>query len=336
MRNKKDLIVISAHCPTPSKEEKLRELVEKIQDLRDWFDILVVSHTPIAKEICDMVDHFYYDRQNEMLTDFDLTYMAWFRTEGFYLETSLVYNKSTALTIARQIRYAINFADFWGYEKIHYMEYDFIYKGDDVILDINEKLDEYDTVMFDHPSSRLFASSVYFAFNTKFLFDDVKNFSKEKFLDLIRNPHVDLEINGKNLRMTNHAKMTENLNVILLSQEGRKCLFLPNSGIDQSEDSHSNQELKWAFPIYDIEKNCIMFFVHNNFNSLQTIDVTVNGGKTLHLECPPGNWMLNNLCDFEGEKIIEVLVDGNLNKKIEIKESNKKIFTTNNYITFNK
>jgi len=332
---KKDIIIISAYCPNLKKEGKLQDLVENLQGLRNKFDILVISHTPISKEICDKIDHFYYDSQNEILTDFDLTYMAWFKSENFYLETSLVYNESTALAIARQIRYAINFADFWGYKKIHYMEYDFIYKGNNMILDINQKLDEYDTVMFHHPSNLLFASSVYFSFNTKFMDDDIKNFNKEKFLDLIRNPHVDLEISGQNRRMTNHAKMTENLNVIFLSQKDRKCLFLPNPEIDQSEDSHSNQEFKWAFPVYNIEKNCLMFFTHNTFDFVQTIEVVVNGEKILHLECPPQTWKLNNLSDFNGEKNIEVIVNGNLNKKIKINESNKKIFTTNNYIVFN-
>ena len=78
-----------------------------------------------------------------------------------------------------------------------------------------------------------------------------------------------------------------------------------------------------------------MFFTHNTFDFVQTIEVVVNGEKILHLECPPQTWKLNNLSDFNGEKNIEVMVNGNLNKKIKINESNKKIFTTNNYIVFN-
>ena len=61
----------------------LLDLVENLQGLRNKFDILVISHTPISKEICDKIDHFYYDSQNEILTDFDLTYMAWFKSENF-------------------------------------------------------------------------------------------------------------------------------------------------------------------------------------------------------------------------------------------------------------
>ena len=50
---KKDIIIISAHCPNLKKERKLQDLVENLQGLRNKFDILVISHTPISKEICD-------------------------------------------------------------------------------------------------------------------------------------------------------------------------------------------------------------------------------------------------------------------------------------------
>ena len=51
---KKDIIVISAYCPNLRKEGKLQDLVENLQGLRNKFDILVVSHTPISKEICNI------------------------------------------------------------------------------------------------------------------------------------------------------------------------------------------------------------------------------------------------------------------------------------------
>ena len=58
---KKDIIIISAHCPNLKKERKLQDLVENLQGLRNKFDILVISHTPISKEICNKIDHFYLD-----------------------------------------------------------------------------------------------------------------------------------------------------------------------------------------------------------------------------------------------------------------------------------
>jgi hypothetical protein len=213
------------------------------------------------------------------------------------------------------------------------MEYDFIYKGDKTILDINQKLDEYDTVMFDHPlNCGLFASGVYFAFKTGGLEEDSAGFDRDKFLDLIRNPHLNLEISGKQERMTNHGRMTENLNVMLFTKNNRKCLFLPPDGIDQSEDSHSNTDLNWAFPIYDGKRNCFNFFVRNHLSSPHKVEVILNSENIIQLECLPGNWYMNYLSDIEGDKDIEIWVNGSLQKKIEINDFNRDTFMANNYI----
>ena len=107
----KDLIVIASYCPTEEKETKLEKLIDEVQSLRESFDILVVSHSPIKKEIQEKIDHFYYDNNNEIPSDFDLSYLAWFENEDFFIETSLVYNMTTAITIARQIRYSIDFSN---------------------------------------------------------------------------------------------------------------------------------------------------------------------------------------------------------------------------------
>lgn len=332
---KENLIVVSAYCPTESKERKLESLIDKIQTLRDRFDVLVVSHSPVGREIQSKIDHFYYDSNNEILRDFDLSYLAWFENESFFIETSLVYNMTTAVAIARQVRYSINFADFWGYEKIHYMEYDFVYPGDDFVIQNNLHLESYDTVMMDHPlNNGLFASSVYFAFTTKGLDKESRNFNRGEFLDLIRNSqNLNLEV-GRDLCMTNHGRMTENLNVILFSKKERRTLYLPSLGQDQTEDSHNNSEMKWAFPVYDNTKNCLLFFVHNKKETKIKVDVKVNDHDSIRVECYPGNWMMDYLCDISEDKKIEIWVDDIFQKKVEINSSNIEKFKRNNFIHY--
>lgn len=331
----KDLIVVSAHCPTPSKEEKLENLIDKLQGLRNNFDVLVVSHSPVKKEIQEKVDHFYYDSNNEILRDFDLSYLAWFENESFFIETSLVYNMTTALAIARQVRYSVNFSNFWGYKKIHYMEYDFVYPGDHFILENNLRLDQYDTVMLNHPlNTGLFASSVYFSFVTKGLEEESREFNRERFLERIRNSHyLDAEV-GKEIKMTNHGRMTENLNVLLFSQSGRKILYLPNQEKDQTEDSHQVSPNKWAFPVYDQTQNSLLFFIQNTTNSQMRVEVKINGSSPVLFECPRGCWTLSPLSDFEGDKEIEIWIEDNLEKEIKINSSNREKFIKNSFINY--
>ena len=331
---KKDLIVISAYCPTQSKEIKLEALVDKIQSLRENFDILVVSHSPLDKKIQEKIEHFYYDSYNEILHDFDLCYVAWFENQHFMIETPFVYNMTTAVAITRQIRYSINFANFWGYKKIHYMEYDFIYPGDDFIIQNNKYLDNYDTVMVNHPlKDGPMASSVYFSFITRGLEEDSKEFNRDAFLDIIRNyNNISLDV-GKGL-MTSHGRMTENLNVILFTQNKRTILYLPSSGLDQTEDSHGDTYPKWAFPIYDKVNNQIMFFSHNTKENIMSVEVKLNNQSFLFFELPPHIWNLNYLSDIEGDKIIEIWVDGIFQKKIEINSSNREKFKNNSTIRY--
>ena len=105
------------------KEKKLLSLVKNIQNLRSYFDILIISHSIIDKKIIKLVDHFYYDSNNDLSDDFDLRYVSWFGNDEFFIESSLVYNKTTSIAIARANRYSLNFANFWGYKKIHYICY---------------------------------------------------------------------------------------------------------------------------------------------------------------------------------------------------------------------
>ena len=138
---------------------------------------------------------------------------------------------------------------------------------------------------------------------------------------------------GKGL-MTSHGRMTENLNVILFTQNKRTILYLPSSGLDQTEDSHGDTYPKWAFPIYDKVNNQIMFFSHNTKENIMSVEVKLNNQSFLFFELPPHIWNLNYLSDIEGDKIIEIWVDGIFQKKIEINSSNREKFKNNSTIRY--
>ena len=69
----KDLITIFNYSPDDRRKKILHDLILDLQDLKEDFDILVVSHSPISDITLDLIDYFYYDKNNELLTDFDLT-----------------------------------------------------------------------------------------------------------------------------------------------------------------------------------------------------------------------------------------------------------------------
>ena len=60
----KDLITVFTYCPDNERKKVLQELLGKIQKLRDKFDILVVSHSPISEISYDDIDYLLSMKNN--------------------------------------------------------------------------------------------------------------------------------------------------------------------------------------------------------------------------------------------------------------------------------
>jgi len=95
----KDLISVFAYCPDNKRKKVLQDLLDKLKPLRDRFDILIVSHSPISEISYDDIDYFYYDKNNTLLDDFDLNNNFWFKNNTFNVNSTTVYPKSTHLAI---------------------------------------------------------------------------------------------------------------------------------------------------------------------------------------------------------------------------------------------
>ena len=57
----KELILITSHTPDNNREHLLRNLVKCVKNTE--YDIMVVSHTPIPKDIMEDVDYFFFENQ---------------------------------------------------------------------------------------------------------------------------------------------------------------------------------------------------------------------------------------------------------------------------------
>jgi hypothetical protein len=61
----KDLITIFNYSPDNKRKEIVHNLLVRLQSVRNDFDILVVSHSPISDISLGLVDYFYYDKNRE-------------------------------------------------------------------------------------------------------------------------------------------------------------------------------------------------------------------------------------------------------------------------------
>ena len=317
----KSLITVFAHCPDDHRKKVLYELLLKLQNKRNDYDILVVSHSDISQSCFSLIDYFYFDSNNRLLEDFDLRKKHWFRNKGFIIHSVLVYPPSTHLAIYRLLYYTLSFAKFHNYEKIHCLEYDINLSDESLIHEVDKNLDEYDTVMFKRGDNWIYGT--YFAFT-------LRNFPENYFV------YDELEILSRLKKAI--TRMTEEVTHDILTPNGRTILFEPISkldreGIFQKVDNHSNDELKFCVPVCDKNSDTMYFFVWNEGFKAE-IDVIVND-KHIHIDSNlEGIWDLRHLGDIHDVNSIIVLVNKKVKKEIFLTEENRRAFREDNFIEF--
>lgn len=319
---KKDLITIFAFCPDFERKKILQDLLDSLQCKRESYDIMVVSHSPISDLSLDMVDYFYFDKENPLLRDFDTTNRFWFRGENIMVHTSLVYPTSTHLTIYRLIYYTINFSKFMGYDKTHFIEYDI--KMDDYRLvdEVNSKLDEVDNVMFQGDDGWVWGT--YFATNNKNLETSDFLFDENKIMEDLKNTE---------------NRMTEYVTPTLLSKGGRSIHYYNIDKIDKEKicqkiDQHLNSDTKWCVPVVQEDKDVLSFFMYNEKNITSTVDLFVNGTHYQFGTPPYSIWTLYPIGNLSEVKEIEIYVDRKLRNKISFDDINRETFRKNNFYRY--
>lgn len=318
----KDLIAVFAHCPDSKRKRVLDNLIEQIQPLRENFDILIVSHSDIPTTSLDGVDYFYYDKNNDLITDFDLGNNFWFRTNSFKLNSTIVYPFSTHLAIYNLLYYTLNFAKFKGHKKIHCIEYDINLSSLDLIEKVNNNLDEFDTVMFRREDAWIYGT--YFAFTLNKFPEDYFIYNKNKILDELRN---------------SETRMTEHITPKILTVNDRTVIYEPLSvldpqGIFQKVDMHKNDELNWCVPLCDKFSDELHFFVYNDKGGEYKIDVIVENKHFQFINNRVGTWSILPIGDLNNVNKIIIIVNDVIKKEVCIPQENKEKFKKHNFVEF--
>jgi hypothetical protein len=318
----KDLITIFSFCPTFEKKKILYDLINDLQSKRKKYDIMVVSHSHISDLSLDMIDYFYYDKENILLKDFELTNKFWFTTDNLAINSSLVYPFSTHLTIYRLIYFTLNFSKFQGYRKTHFIEYDIKMDDYNLIDEVNEKLEDYDNVMFMGDDKWVWGT--YFASNnhnfdiSDFLYDEKK----------IINDLVSVE-----------NRMTEYVTPQLLSIRGRSIFYYDISKIDsekkcQKIDEHFNDTIKWCVPLVLEDGDNLSFFVYNESGCSYLIDVFVDDRYYRFNSSKQGVWSLNDIGKLSETSKIEIFINKKLRNTIILEDLAKDVFRKNNFYRY--
>jgi hypothetical protein len=118
----KEIYLITAYTPTFKKQQVLRSLVDSIS--KQGKDIMVISHSPIPKDIEEMCKYTIFDSENKLIYDTDTQY--WSHTKIANIGFRFINLKSAATLLACWTLQSGGFAYLkaLGYNIVHYLEYD--------------------------------------------------------------------------------------------------------------------------------------------------------------------------------------------------------------------
>jgi hypothetical protein len=317
----KDLISVFAYTPDNHRKKILQDLLNQLQPIRNKYDIMVVSHSPISDLSYDLIDHFYYDSSNKLLEDFDIRKKHWFTNGVFDINSTLVYPASTHLAIYVLLYYTFNFAKFKKYNKVHCIEYDINLTDLGLLNDVSSTLDSYDTVMFKSEKNGWFYGT-YVAFTMDKFPKEYFTYDEKNILDELRNTET---------------KMSEYITEKLLKVNGRTIFFesitkLDPTNVFQKFDSHMNNELTWCVPLCEKNSDTVHFFVYNDKGGEYDVDIIVNDKHLSIKTTCIGCWYLRPLGEINNINEIVVLVNKQIKKHIILNDSNRDMFRKYNFI----
>jgi hypothetical protein len=315
----KDLIFIATYCPTEEQERALEKCINSV--LECGKHIALISHSHIPIHIQKKCQYYVYDYNNEVSEDYDLiahnsfTFNNQIIQSRFFTKTFYGFAIYRMFSIASQI--AINF----GYDNIHYIEYDCELLDKELINENSNFLNEYDSVIHTSNGKEdgfLFGSFKSFKVNS--LPGHFKNYNKEFIENEIRKSEPKhLEFFSKNL-FINSGK-------VLFKNEPLNERF-KRGGREHHRNLHFTL-------FYNPKDKTLNIFYNSVIDLVEEITIIVNKKNIVYITTKPYHWYIRELGNFN--EITHVRVDNNKKVIYEIAfdDDFREIFKIKSYITEN-
>lgn len=310
----KDLILVTSYCDTNTKEDVLRNLVNQINEHSDKFDVFVISHTPIPKDISEKTTFSLYDKKNELLCDWDMRCKPWFDPNNERPIMSIFTGKyNTHLAIWRMIILGNMIAKNCGYNKVHHLEFDSDIKDFSEFYDNSNLLDQYDSVIYNKLVSTVdpILFGTYQAYRLDKLHKDLLTLDETKIKTQIReSDHKSPEL--MLLELLTHTGNTKVKIKNELDKNGNKFAM--------SHNKLFGGETAWCLPYYDKITHKLGFVIWNIEEVMLDIQVTIiyNNETVLDIgTIPYRHWRLLDIDDYHNAKKLTVLLNNKIRNTFE-------------------
>ena len=313
----KDLIFITAYCPTEEQEKVLEKCIDSV--LMCEKHVALISHSHIPIHIQKKCQYYVYDYNNEISDDYNLLGHYHFNFGNQKIQSRFFNKYFYGFAIYRMFSIASQIAINFGYQNIHHIEYDCELLDKSLITQNSKLLEEYDSVIYtDNGKEDGFLFGSFKSFKVSSLPEHFKNYNKQFIEDMIKELEPkQLEVLTKNI-FINSGK-------VFFSNEPTNDKFKRGKILPSRNVHHTI--------FYNDEDKTLNIFYNSIKKEVEFITIIVNKEKVINLETKPYNWYVRPLGIFD--EINHVRVD-NSQKVIYDKTFDnefREIFKIKSYIT---
>jgi hypothetical protein len=327
----KELILIGAYCPDYEREKLLNDCVDSLQGCRNEYDILIASHSEIPKYISQKVDYTFYDRNNDLITDLKYLNQPWFSpVEGMTILSTYISKYSTYLAVYRLLIFGLGFAKMFGYEKVHYIEYDTVMNDLSELYDNSKLLNDYDNIVIqkkerNYEMNLAWPIGNFLSFKVDKIDEVFTTYNREKLLDIL---------------FKSDAKTNEKITNDIMKLNGNKIYVKDFDNIKfkdikfaLSDKTSKENDSFWAVPFYNTKEDKI-YVVAWNDRSESPIDVNfiINDNQIISFKkIKKYEWNLGLVGDIQEVESILVIVNNRVKTHIIFNDNNRDLFKKTNY-----
>lgn len=268
----KDVVLISAYC---DNEEKLKMLHNLLVFLKSKNKKIILStHLACDTYLQNYCDYYIFDRENEIIRDKKYFGSVYFLCEQFDVFTKNAGSTNTCLAVLKSLFSGINLANFYGYDVLHYIEYD-TYMNDTTELDENLSIlhenPEVNSVAYLEGDQML---GNYFAINLKKI--EHKKFTYD--VELIKEKLIQHGICENLIRHYFFENKSHFKSSLLIRNEEFKSQLV-QSGY-----------LRWGIVLFDNSNNKYMVFLFNHLNDEHIIFNVIEDNTCENILIRPKNY----------------------------------------------
>jgi hypothetical protein len=287
----KDLIFITAYCPTEEQERALERCVDSV--LKCEKHVALISHTHVPIHIQKKCQFYVYDYNNEISDDYNLLGHNDFRFGNQRIQSRFFNKYFYGFAIYRMFSIVSQIAINFGYKNIHQIEYDCELLDNELINEHSKLLEEYDSVIYTDNGKE-----------DGFLFGSFKSFRVSSLPDKFKN--YDKDFIQEEMEITNPTQL-EFLTKKLFVNSG-KVLFRNEPSEDKFKrgDRVFNRNLHFTLYYNPLDKTLNIFY-NSIINSSEDIVIIVNKTHIINLTTKPYHWHTRPLGIFD--EIHHVRVD---------------------------